>query len=158
MQFSKIAIIAFLSGVGLAAPSAAGLSKRARESIHMVNCQTYVAVDYYADDSNDGSFPGNNNECIPSGGSFHEGSSTSCTFGSGVSFSWFLSSGANSASDGTDVGTGSNGFHNFNCFRDDNHVLYTDGNGHACSSTYVCFDVRYPHLNHIIMHTETHTI
>lgn len=45
MQFTKLAIIAFLSGVGLAAPADAGLSKRARESIHMAHCNTYYAVD-----------------------------------------------------------------------------------------------------------------
>ncbi|KAI0833101.1 hypothetical protein F5Y06DRAFT_186051 [Hypoxylon sp. FL0890] len=139
MQFTKLAIVAFLAGVGLAAPAEAGLSKRARESVHLVDCGTYQVADYYADDTQDGKFPGDNNECVSNGG-FHEGSSTSCKFGSGVTFSWFLSSGARSAAQATQVGTGSNGFHNFNCFRDDNHVLYTDGHGNACKSIYVCFD------------------
>ncbi|OTA85454.1 hypothetical protein M434DRAFT_377121 [Hypoxylon sp. CO27-5] len=138
MQFTKLAIIAFLSGVGMAAPSEGGLVKRARESVHLVDCVTYQAADYYADDSKDNVFPGNNNECVTVG--FHEGSSTSCRFGTGVTFSWALSSGARSSPNGLKVGTGNNGFHNFNCFRDDNHVLYTDGNGHTCSSIYVCFD------------------
>ncbi|KAI2471972.1 hypothetical protein F4781DRAFT_385655 [Annulohypoxylon bovei var. microspora] len=128
MQFSTFAVIAFFSSVGLAT-----------ESIHMIDCGTYKAVNYYSNDSNDGSFPGNSNTCVANGG-FHEGGSSSCKFGSGVSFSWNLSGGAASAGDATKVGTGNNGFHSFNCFRDDNHVLYTDGNGHACKSTYVCFD------------------
>ncbi|KAI1377178.1 hypothetical protein F4677DRAFT_459088 [Hypoxylon crocopeplum] len=141
MQFTKIAVVALLSGLGLAAPSESlsNLSKRARESVHLANCQSYFAIDYYADDTKDNVFPGNNNECVSSGG-FHEGSSASCKFGSGVTFSYFLSSNAHSASQGTQVGTGNNGFHNFSCFRDDNHALYTDGNGNACQSTYVCFD------------------
>ncbi|XXH00701.1 hypothetical protein Hte_007051 [Hypoxylon texense] len=138
MQFTKLAIMAILSGVGLAAPAEAGLSKRARESIHMVNCDTYKAIDYYADDTKDNVFPGNNNECVAN--SFKEGSPSSCKFGSGVTFSWVLSSNAASASQASQVGTGSNGFHNFNCFKDDGHTLYTDGNGKKCTSTYVCFD------------------
>ncbi|KAI1414500.1 hypothetical protein F5Y13DRAFT_188161 [Hypoxylon sp. FL1857] len=142
MQFTKLAIVSFLASVGLAAPTEAGeagLSKRARESVHLVDCITYQAAVYYADDSQDNVFPGNNNECVSNGG-FNEGSGTSCRFGSGVTFSWALSSDARSAPDALKVGTGNNGFHNFNCFRDDNHVLYADGNGHTCSSIYVCFD------------------
>ncbi|KAI6082138.1 hypothetical protein F4821DRAFT_219658 [Hypoxylon rubiginosum] len=138
MQFTKLAIISFLASVGLAAPAEAGLSKRARESIHMAHCNTYYALDYYADDTKDNVFPGDSNECVSS--SFHEGTSASCKFGSGVTFSWFLASNALSASQGSQVGTGNNGYHNFNCFRDDGHTLYTDGNGNKCSSTYVCFD------------------
>ncbi|KAI1391568.1 uncharacterized protein F4822DRAFT_427422 [Hypoxylon trugodes] len=137
MQFTKLAIVALLSGVGLASPT---LSKRVRESIHMVNCGSHLALDFYADDTLDNVFPGSNNECIVS--SFQEGGGGSCTFGSGVTFSWNLNKDAASQSGSTQVGGGFNGFHTFNCFRDDDHTLYTR-NGDSCNSKYVCFDTLF---------------
>ncbi|KAI1135657.1 hypothetical protein F5Y05DRAFT_415996 [Hypoxylon sp. FL0543] len=136
MQFSTLAVVAFLAGVGLAAPAVEGLSKRARESIHLADCVTYKVADYYPDDSQDDNFPATNNECVLSGG-FREGQTSSCTFGSGVTFTYTLDGGALDAPNAQLIGTGTNGFHSWNCFRDDNHVLYTDGNGHQCKTIYV---------------------
>jgi len=38
---------------------------------------------------------------------------------------------------------GSNSFHTFNIFKDDQHVMFVDGNGLACRSIYYCLDVSY---------------
>ncbi|KAI1092303.1 hypothetical protein F5B19DRAFT_492545 [Rostrohypoxylon terebratum] len=149
MQLPTFALLAFAS-VGLA-----------RESIHMLNCgnsrTSYQAINYYSDDSNDGFYPGDSNTCVANGG-FHEGTSSSCKFGSGVTFSWNLQGGANSASKGTRVGTGNNGFHSFNCFRDDNHRLYTDGHGNSCDTIYVCFDGVSLENSHMAVKRKAHYI
>ena len=42
--------------------------------------------------------------------------------------------------------SGDNGFHGFNIFKDDKHVMYTDGNGNQCRSIYYSLPVSVPSL------------
>ncbi|KAI1424345.1 hypothetical protein F5Y12DRAFT_753279 [Xylaria sp. FL1777] len=133
MFFSKIALlpVAATSGV-LAAPE---LDKRGPETLHFADCQTYVAVDYYADDDNSVRFPGNDNTCVP--GSFGEGAGTrSCVFPTNVRLTWNLIANARNAGRDVVVGTANNGFKTFTCKRAGDRVLYTDGNGHQCKDLY----------------------
>lgn len=37
--------------------------------------------------------------------------------------------------------SGTNGFHQYNIFKDNQHVMYTDGNGNQCRSIYYALDV-----------------
>ncbi|TPX18959.1 uncharacterized protein E0L32_011352 [Thyridium curvatum] len=151
MHLSKLTAFAALVASVIASPAPAPapspdvdtklLAKRA-EGIHLLNCVTYSTVVYCANDSNCNFNPGAGNACSPGSGVFHwEGGSHSCTFGgTGVTFTWAIDSNAQSYPNFQKAGTGSNGFHNFNCFKDDQHVMYTDGNGHACRSIYYCLD------------------
>ncbi|KAI0970653.1 hypothetical protein F4678DRAFT_480037 [Xylaria arbuscula] len=141
MFFSKVALLAIAATSGVfAAPS---LDKRGPETLHFADCQTYTAVDYYANDDNSSSFPGNSNTCVPVG--FGEGAGTrSCTFPTNVRLTWSLSSNARSTSQDTVVGTANNGFKTFTCKRAGNRVLYTDGNGHQCRDIYYCRPVSNP--------------
>ncbi|KAI1848410.1 hypothetical protein JX265_008808 [Neoarthrinium moseri] len=139
MFFSKALVLA-VAGTALAAPSggieASRLEKRGPETIHFADCVTYLAIDYYADDDNSNSFPGNSNECVTN--SFREGSSGSCSYSTGVKLSYNLISGAKSKSANTYVGSANNSFKTFTCKRGSDRVLYVDGNGHACKDTYYC--------------------
>jgi hypothetical protein len=64
---------------------------------------------------------------------------------SGKTFCSNIQSDAQSKSTGTKVGTAYNNETPFNCFKDNNRVLYS-GNGFQCHSIYYCFDVSYSPL------------
>ncbi|KAI1640729.1 hypothetical protein F4809DRAFT_350434 [Biscogniauxia mediterranea] len=136
MQFMSLAFLSTLIAGALAA-----------EGVHLVNCdgpagQGSVVV-YCADDSNCNNVPTGPNECeFRSESTYHlwEGSSQSCEFGqTGVSFSWNIESNAQSQATYSQVGTGSNGFHNFNIFKDDQHTMWSQ-NGQNCKSVYYALD------------------
>ncbi|CZR62815.1 uncharacterized protein PAC_12712 [Phialocephala subalpina] len=71
-----------------------------------------------------------------------EGSQQSCTFDSGVTFTWNIESTAWSQPDYALVGTGSNSFHDMNICKNDaqTRYLYTDGSGNSCYSIYYRLD------------------
>ncbi|KAI0096060.1 hypothetical protein GGR51DRAFT_544369 [Nemania sp. FL0031] len=147
MFFSKLATAATLLATALAGPVATGssdetvqLSKRA-DSLHLLNCVTYSAVVFCTDDSNCNFNPGPGNECIPNDHLNGNGLETwetngSCTFSTGVTFTWSIQSNAQSQPNFSVVGSGSNGAQGFTIRKDDQHVMYTDGNGHQCRSIY----------------------
>ncbi|KAF2973083.1 hypothetical protein GQX73_g657 [Xylaria multiplex] len=146
MFFSKLAIAATFLATALAGPLVASndegaqLAKRAN-GVHLLNCVTYSAVVYCADDSNCSFNPGPGNQCIPkdhlnSNGLESWEQSGSCRFDTGTTFSWTIQSNAQSQANYAIVGSGTNGFQGFTIRKDDQHVMYTDGNGHACRSIY----------------------
>lgn len=124
-------------------PNVPSIEKRAGEVIFLVNCQTYDSIFYFADSSQANHFPSSGGECD------HKiviGSPTSCTFDTGVTFSYTLSSNAGNLPAGSFAGTGSNGFHSYTCHRGDNHVIATDGNGHQCRDVFACtVSPTFPH-------------
>ncbi|KAG4438389.1 hypothetical protein IFR05_006151 [Cadophora sp. M221] len=144
MLSMKLAVLAAFIGSALATPIASPdgtvkLAKRA-EGVHLVNCgDRYSVVLYCANDGNCNFNPGPGDQCLPTNGGVQhwEGGTQKCTFpGTGTTFTWSLRSDAQQQKDYTQVGTGSNGFHGFNIFKDDKHVMYSDGNGNRCSSIY----------------------
>ncbi|KAK0125690.1 hypothetical protein ONS95_000308 [Cadophora gregata] len=146
MMSLKLALISALFGSALATPVASPdgtvkLAKRS-EGVHLVNCgNNYSVVLYCANDSNCNFNPSAGNQCLPTNGGVDtwEGSNQKCTFpGTGTTFTWNIQSNAQSQANFVQVGTGSNGFHGFNIFKDDKHVMYTDGNGNQCKSIYYC--------------------
>ncbi|KAI0538284.1 hypothetical protein GGR58DRAFT_526556 [Xylaria digitata] len=146
MFFSKLAIAASFLATALAGPLAAPsgegaqLAKRSN-GIHLLNCVTYSAVVYCDDDSNCNFNPGPGNECVPKdhlngiGIEIWE-QSGSCRFDTGTTFSWTIQSNAQQQPNFATVGSGTNGFQGFTIRKDDQHVMFTDGNGHACRSIY----------------------
>ncbi|RWA09759.1 hypothetical protein EKO27_g5351 [Xylaria grammica] len=146
MFFSKFATCAAFLATALASPLGASaneehqIAKRAN-GVHLVNCVTYSAVVYCENDSNCNFNPGAGNQCIPRDHLNGNGleiweSAGSCTFDTGTTFSWNIQSNAQSQPNFSVVGSGTNGFQGFTVRKDDQHVMYTDGNGHACRSIY----------------------
>lgn len=143
----------------LALACATPLTKRAApETIYLSNCAdinssgTAVSasseVDYYTagHDSQKGERP--DDICIvtnKNGFKHWEGSAVSCTFAdSGVTFTANVESNGASQPVGTKAGTGSNGFHTYNIFRDNDRVLYSaPSTGSFSGDTYQCKSVYY---------------
>jgi len=144
-------LLVALAGTALANPIAApspdtndGMPRIVRrgEGVHLVNCVTYSAVVYCANDGNCNFFPSSGNQCIPDNGGitrWEGGSNRRCTFpGTGTEFKWSIDSNAQNSKTYSRVGTGNNGFHDFAIYKDDQHVMYKDGNGNSCKSIYYC--------------------
>ncbi|KAK1778231.1 hypothetical protein QBC45DRAFT_328947, partial [Copromyces sp. CBS 386.78] len=64
-----------------------------------------------------------------------KGNTQSCTFSSGVTFTWNIPSNAQSLQDYSYVGTGSNGYSTFSGYKDDKHYAIRY-NAHTCHSIY----------------------
>ncbi|KAH8896778.1 hypothetical protein GQ53DRAFT_838278 [Thozetella sp. PMI_491] len=150
MYFTSAFVIASLAHqalagtVGLPAVAKRGAPPPAGESIHLVNCgSTWSLVAYCANDKacfgNDNMSP--NNICITgiNGFTTWEKSGKSCQFQSGVNFKWSINSDAKSQAYGTNVGTGSNGFHNMVCKKDSKPHIF-NFSGMDCKSIYWCQD------------------
>ncbi|KAK3941375.1 hypothetical protein QBC46DRAFT_311464 [Diplogelasinospora grovesii] len=147
--FSLIALASLLASFAAASPAPSPapdadvprIVKRG-EGVHLVNCgSSYSAVVYCENDGNCNFFPGAGNQCIPGNGGLFawEGGSKSCKFpGTGTTFTWNIVGNAQSQANFANVGSGNNGFHGFQIFKDDKHVMYTDGNGNQCRSIYYC--------------------
>ncbi|KAK3351417.1 hypothetical protein B0H65DRAFT_546460 [Neurospora tetraspora] len=157
-----LAVVSLLSGAVFAAPApapaaeltdadgASVLLKRG-EGIHLMNCEptngatNYIsAVVYCANDGNCNNLSyshSSSNVCVKStsgsSGAYHvwEGSTQSCTFSSGVTFSWAIGKEAQTWPDYTYVGTGVNGYSTFSGYKDDKHYGVTY-NSHKCRSIY----------------------
>lgn len=139
-----------LAGTALANPIAApspdatdGMPRIVRrgEGVHLVNCVNYSAVVYCANDSNCNFFPGSGNQCIPNAGltTWEGGKERQCIFpGTNTVFKWNIDPNAQSFKTYSRVGSGNNGFHDFAIYKDDQHVMYKDGNGNSCKSIYYC--------------------
>ncbi|KAI3320118.1 hypothetical protein HD806DRAFT_547614 [Xylariaceae sp. AK1471] len=148
MFFSKLLASAALLAVALASPLDASavsnddklLAKRSN-GVHLVNCVTYSAVVFCDNDSNCNFNPGPGNSCVAKDHLNSDGlnrweNSGACGFSTGVTFSWTIQSNGATQPNFSVVGTGSNGFQGFTIRKDDQHIMYTDGNGHACRSIY----------------------
>ncbi|KUJ09212.1 uncharacterized protein LY89DRAFT_788118 [Mollisia scopiformis] len=143
MQFSKLAAITSLLAGVIATPIAGEATKLAKrsEGVHLVNCGSeYSVVVYCPNDSDCNHSPPSGDGCFISGIDTWEGFEQSCTFSTGTTFTWNIEAYAQSEPDYTEVGTGTNTYHNFDIYKDDQHVMYYDGNGYACKSIYYCLD------------------
>ncbi|KAG7294482.1 hypothetical protein NEMBOFW57_004556 [Staphylotrichum longicolle] len=129
------------------------LAKRG-EGIHLLNCRPYggagVAqtwlslVVYCANDSDCSNLsysPSSNNVCVKgtstTSEAYHvwEGGSQSCTFPSGVKFTWNIPSNAQSQANYSPVGSGSNGYRSFAGYKDDHGATF-GYNYHSCEKIY----------------------
>ncbi|KAK3898428.1 hypothetical protein C8A05DRAFT_47261 [Staphylotrichum tortipilum] len=149
VSFKPLAAAALLAQVSFASPA---LSTRA-EGVHLFNCrpssnnvaQTWQSlVVYCANDSdcgNPGYNPSSDNVCVKSSSgtawNYHiwEGGSQSCTFPTGVKFSWNISSNAQAQPNYSTVGKGSNGYRSFTGYKDD-HGAAVSYNSHSCEKIY----------------------
>jgi len=141
MFVTKIAASTMLLACAFAGP----LAKRS-EGIHLVNCvngatNVYSEVVYCVNDGSCNFNPSSANQCITPGGIDHwEGGPQACTFSTGTTFDWVIAVNAQSEPNFSQVGNGTNGFHNFNIMKDDKHTMFVDGNGNSCESIYYCLD------------------
>ncbi|KAJ6438799.1 Iterative polyketide synthase afoE [Purpureocillium lavendulum] len=115
------------------------------EGIHLVNCyygpQPVSLVVYYSDDSHP-VIPPPQNACRKSTGSYfywETGKDETCRFSTGVTFKFNIEvvAQAPGVGDYSAVGYGSNGFKDFNCYKDVKPTLYVDQTGY-CESIYYC--------------------
>ncbi|KAI7773069.1 hypothetical protein LA080_012005 [Diaporthe eres] len=102
---------------------------------------TALAVPFVAEDFtyNCNFQPSSDNQCfLSTKGLFTwEGrSNQGCAFTSGITYYYSLPANAQSYANFAKVGTGFNAFHNYNVFKDNQHVMYTAGNGAVCKSIY----------------------
>ncbi|KAK3372128.1 hypothetical protein B0H63DRAFT_526988 [Podospora didyma] len=124
------------------------LAKRG-QGIHLVNCRygasgpwIYSVVVYCANDGACKFNPAANNRCYPSLNGdtrqvkMWEGGDYSCTFPTGVKFTWNVKSNAQSYANYATVGSGNNGYVSFTLRKDSFPTMYTDPNGNACQSVY----------------------
>ncbi|KAH8888952.1 hypothetical protein GQ53DRAFT_748500 [Thozetella sp. PMI_491] len=110
------------------------------DAIHLVNCDLgYSEMLYYVNDadSQNGQVPADGDICQWVRTITWEGQSNSCTFRTGVTATSNIQSGAGSYAVGKYAGSASNGFHNFNCYRDSNRLIYKSGEA-SCYSIYYC--------------------
>ncbi|CAN8103149.1 unnamed protein product [Discula destructiva] len=115
----------------------------AADEVHLVNCDgslDHGEVVYCANGVDcDATVPSNANLCQTSSGSdfVWEGSYHTCTFSTGVTFSWQLAAGV--ATYGY-AGSASNGYETFSCYRDSDPVMaFTlSGTNDVCKSIYYC--------------------
>ncbi|KAM7214719.1 hypothetical protein V8F06_009884 [Rhypophila decipiens] len=107
-------------------------TRQAGAGIHLVNAPYLTS--YCRNDDNCNSFPSGSNTCSTNSVRKWEGSS-SCTFSTGVIYSWTIFWDSHSKPNYSKVGTGYNG-NNWVIRKDDQHVMFYDGNGNACRSIY----------------------
>ncbi|KAG7285204.1 hypothetical protein NEMBOFW57_009825 [Staphylotrichum longicolle] len=125
------------------------------EGVHLFNCGPFGAagapktwysiVAYCANDADCSSLGYNipsNDACVKSvsgtSGQYHiwEGGPQSCTFPSGVTFSWNIPANAQSQADYTSVGSGSNGYRSFAGYKDNKVSGASYGGSHSCKKIY----------------------
>ncbi|KAK3934218.1 hypothetical protein QBC46DRAFT_325500 [Diplogelasinospora grovesii] len=133
--------------------SADVLAKRDTEIVYLANCQSEVScctpTQYYSQilyypasaDSNNGQAPTAANTCTVNSNSLltWEGSAQSCTYSSGVTFTSHIDAGSHAAYSYS--GWGSNGFKNWNCYRDNGRLIFSQSRPEAenhCNSIYYC--------------------
>ncbi|KAK4034453.1 hypothetical protein C8A01DRAFT_39069 [Parachaetomium inaequale] len=147
--FASVALLA--SGASTAGTHA--VNKRSVEGVHLANCNRYSfagpvefsQIIYYADDTPAGksAVPSTSNQCrvTKEGQGFKtwEGSSVTCIFPSNTYFTANIQSGAAGYNFGKYAGSGKNNYRNFNCYRDNNLMLFDDGD-YYCKSIYYCRD------------------
>ncbi|KAK4456449.1 hypothetical protein QBC42DRAFT_61176 [Cladorrhinum samala] len=144
--------IPFLGMQCLANPSPPVFKSRqiTDERVHLTDCisqgsQGSVVV-YCKNDSVCNRTPAENDICVMRADSLFtwEQRNQGCTFqGTNTRFVWDIEPNARDAEFAEDdvVGSGSNGFHRFNCTKSDNRILFTDNAKRQCKSIYSCFNV-----------------
>ncbi|KAL2143660.1 hypothetical protein VTI28DRAFT_10167 [Corynascus sepedonium] len=124
------------------------------EGVHLFNCrpwggagvtQTWISIVVYCANDSDCSqlsySPPRDNVCVKGVSTteeaYHiwEGSEQSCTFPTGVTFTWNIPSDAQSRPDYTYIGSGSNGHRDFAGFKD-NHGSAMSYDYHSCEKIY----------------------
>lgn len=155
MKFAiALATLVTLAVASPAAPpsSAEVLAKRDTEIVYLANCvsavsccrpeQDYSQIIYYPNSasSQNGAVPPDSNRCTVSSNSFTtwEGQTHPCKFSSGVTFTSRINGGSHAQYSYS--GTGNNG-KNWNCYRDNNRVLfnpYMPEASNSCRSIYYC--------------------
>ncbi|KAH6621524.1 hypothetical protein B0J18DRAFT_229071 [Chaetomium sp. MPI-SDFR-AT-0129] len=151
-----VGLMKFFASAALLAQSALASPALATrgEGIHLFNCrpfggagvpQTWLSIVVYCANDSDCSNltynPPSDNVCVKGTSSssevYHiwEGSSQSCTFPTGVTFSWNIPSNAQSQPNYSSVGSGSNGYRSFAGHKDD-HTAGPSYNYHSCEKVY----------------------
>ncbi|KAK3361869.1 hypothetical protein B0T24DRAFT_684100 [Lasiosphaeria ovina] len=155
----KLTFISTLLATAFALPAASGSSEspvldakeidargeiaKRGQGIHLVNCPRNSLIVYCANDgsSSCNSYPSSNN-VVRFGSLFQwEGGNYGGTFSTGVVFSWQIAFNAQTSlyPNYSGVGSGTNGFTTFDCFKDDKHTIFNDPNGSgACRAIYYC--------------------
>ncbi|KAI1112927.1 hypothetical protein F5Y14DRAFT_420018 [Nemania sp. NC0429] len=113
------------------------------DSIHLVDCVgpgNYSSVLYCADDSNCQHVPSAANIVRISSDGYcdWEQQNQTATFSTGTVFTWDIDISARVAPVYHTVGHGNNGYNNYDCLKDNHHVMYNDGEGDQCQSVYYC--------------------
>ncbi|MCJ1308797.1 hypothetical protein MMC25_002452 [Agyrium rufum] len=131
--------------------TASPLAERSGETVYLSNCVENESgvqfpsseINYYSNGANsqNGQLP--TDACV-AGAEFvtWERQSHSCKFSdTEVSFTSHINSNGNQVALYSYAGSGSNGFTNFNCYRDNDRLLYQDII-RVCHSIYYCLDLR----------------
>ncbi|KAH6614481.1 hypothetical protein B0J18DRAFT_439436 [Chaetomium sp. MPI-SDFR-AT-0129] len=147
--------LAIASPVEVAIKKDDALEKRDTEIVYLVNCRHLTSccgpethsshIAYYAasGQSHNGETPANDNVCTVDSSNYAwwEQDGKKCTFPTGVTFTSHIDSDAQSRPLYSWSGWGSNGFKNWDCYRDDGHKLYEYSGPEwatVCSSVYYC--------------------
>ncbi|KAH8892943.1 hypothetical protein GQ53DRAFT_718552 [Thozetella sp. PMI_491] len=125
---------------------ASGLGAAVAEEIHLVNCDgapwRFSSIAYYAGSPN-GNPPASDNLCnfALTGFTTWEGATLKRTFTTGVTVTTHIKANAQNEDLWAEVGSVSNGFKTFTCYKDDKHLLWQTGGvegGEFCRSIYYC--------------------
>ncbi|KAL2194267.1 hypothetical protein P885DRAFT_43442 [Corynascus similis CBS 632.67] len=153
--FTSLLALASASPVAISSKEINSLEKRDTEIIYLINCRRDVScctpqthsshIAYYpaSGQSQNGEVPSSSNLCTVDANNYAwwEQDGKGCTFTTGVTFTSHIDSDAQSRPLYSWSGWGTNGFKNFDCFRDNGRELYrTSGPEWAnrCNSIYYC--------------------
>ncbi|KAK3332766.1 hypothetical protein B0T19DRAFT_398503 [Cercophora scortea] len=132
--------IAIPASIPLAADGEMEVVKRATEGIHLVNCvgpERYSIIIYCPNDGDCNHLASTDNQCFSNAGGLTTWeTSGGCAFTSGTVFSYTIQANAQSRPNYSQVGTGRNPYHDYKIYKDDQHVMYTEGSGNVCRSIY----------------------
>ncbi|KAK4150606.1 hypothetical protein C8A00DRAFT_17900 [Chaetomidium leptoderma] len=159
----SFAALTFLLALATASPievvsrdmdeASAALAKRDTEIVYLSNCvhatsccngDTYTSgIFYYPASGQSGSAPAASNQCTVTTDNYAwwEQDGRQCSFSTGVTFTTHIDSDAQSRPLYSWSGWGTNGYKNFNCYRDNGHKLFATSGpewANTCSSVYYC--------------------
>ncbi|KAK4234942.1 hypothetical protein C8A03DRAFT_46812 [Achaetomium macrosporum] len=159
----SFAALTFLLALATASPvevmprDEGALEKRDTEIVYLSNCKHVVSccpplaethtshIFYYANSasSQNGNAPSNDNQCTVSGDNYAwwENGSPHCSFPTGVTFTAHIDADAQSRPLYSWAGWGSNGYKNWNCYKDNGRQLFTTSGpewSETCTSVYYC--------------------
>ncbi|KAH6649382.1 hypothetical protein F5144DRAFT_4192 [Chaetomium tenue] len=143
------------SPLGVTPRESGSLEKRDTEIVYLTNCRNLVScctpeahssrIAYYpvSGQSQNGEQPAANNECTVDSSNYTwwEQDGKHCSFPTGVTFTTHIDSDAQSRPLYSWSGWGTNGFKNFNCYRDNGRKLYERSGpewAFLCNVVYYC--------------------